>query len=358
MPLLESNWSDAVSNDPKHRPQVLDWPSTTVRKEWCRRPQEAHVVDGKRIRRMSVAEISAIQGFPESWVNVEGISENERIAVLGNAVPPPLSKAIAQLFQENINFKNQTLIEICAGIGGLSSGFNYLKPIAKIELWDIAAKILRTNKPWPAECVVEGYAQQFDYSKYCGKVGLLLGGPPCQPWSMSGQKKGAADPRDVMGFTPTAIAACEPEVFLFENVPGLLLSKEHQAYVADLFARMAKPRAGLKYGLSVMVVNAADFGVPQIRRRVLILGVKGKSSAFANKVLKKLEKTATHHDSSKPAIDKAPWKTLREAFQGIPNTEPWRKWNATEETLERLGLANATVDFPIDKSQKKQHATE
>ena len=48
--LLNSTWSDAVSNDPKHRPQVMDWPSTTVRKEWCRRPQEAHVVDGKKIR--------------------------------------------------------------------------------------------------------------------------------------------------------------------------------------------------------------------------------------------------------------------------------------------------------------------
>ena len=240
--LLRSTWSDAVANDPKHRPQVMDWPSTTVRKEWCRRPQEAHVVDGKRIRRMSVAEIAAIQGFPADWVNVEGTTESERIAVLGNAVPPPLSHIIANLLKENIDFQNKTLIEICAGIGGLSSGFDYLTPIAKIELWDVAAKILRTNKPWPADCVVEGYAQQFDYAKYKGKVGLLCGGPPCQPWSMSGRKQGAADPRDVMGFTPTAIAECEPEVFLFENVPGLLMSKEHQAYVSDLFNRMSRPR--------------------------------------------------------------------------------------------------------------------
>lgn len=345
MKLLESTWSDAVSNDPKHRPQVMDWPSTTVRKEWCRRPQEAHVVDGKKIRRMSVAEIAAIQGFPESWVTVEGTTESDRIAVLGNAVPPALSKVLARLLHDNIHFQHPTLIEICAGIGGLSSGFDYLQPIAKIELWDVAAKILRTNKPWPAECVVEGYAQDFNYSAYRGRVGLLCGGPPCQPWSMSGHKRGADDPRDVMGFTPKAIAECEPEVFLFENVPGLLLSKEHQAYVADLFERMSKPRAGLRYGLAVKIVNAADYGVPQIRRRVLMLGIKGKSNAYANKILNKIEKFATHHDPSKPAIDKSPWVTLRQAFEGIPVTEPWRQWNATEETLKRLGIDYSDEDF-------------
>ena len=46
--LLESGWSEKVSNDPKHRPQVLDRPSTTVRKEWCRRPQEEHVAEGTK----------------------------------------------------------------------------------------------------------------------------------------------------------------------------------------------------------------------------------------------------------------------------------------------------------------------
>ncbi len=338
MELLKSTWSDKVSNDPKHRPQVMDWPSTTVRKEWCRRPQEAHVVDGKKIRRMSVSEIAAIQGFPAEWVNVEGISENDKIAVLGNAVPPPLSKIVAGLLKERIVFENKSLIEICAGIGGLSSGFDYLEPIAKIELWDVAAKVLRANKRWSAGCVVEGYAQDFDYKKYRGKVGLLCGGPPCQPWSMGGSQKGAADPRDVMGFTPTAIADCEPEAFLFENVPGLLMAKEHKAYVADLFERMSKPKDGLKYGFAVTVVNAADYGVPQTRRRVLMLGVKGKPNMFANKILQKLHTLTTHSDPSKPSIDKLPWVTLRQAFEGIPVTEPWKEWNATEETLKRLEI--------------------
>lgn len=338
MELLASTWSDKVANDPKHRPQVIDWPSTTVRKDWYKRPQESYVVDGKKIRRMSVAEIAAIQGFPYTWVDVPGITDSEKIAVLGNAVPLPLSSVLGRLIRENIHFEHDTLLEICAGIGGLSYGFDYLRPIAKIELWDVAARILRTNKPWPAECVVEGYAQDFDYERYRGQVGLLCGGPPCQPWSMSGRKKGAADPRDVMGFTPTAIAACEPEAFLFENVPGLLLAKQHKAYVADLFERMSNPREGLRYGLAVVVVNAADFGVPQTRRRVLMLGVRGKSNMFAHKVLNKLQDMAEYHDPSKPSIGKKPWVTLRQAFANLPVTEPWKEWNASEETLKRLEI--------------------
>lgn len=336
--LLESTWSDKVSNDPKHRPQLMDRPSTTVRKEWCRRPQEAHIADGKKIRRLSVQEIAVIQGFDFEWVDVDGISDNDRIAVLGNAVPPPLSKVIAKTLTESIDFTNKTLLEICAGIGGLSSGFVDFNPIAKIELWDIAAKVLRTNKPWSADCVVEGYAQDYDYKAVKGKVGLLCGGPPCQPWSQGGKKLGASDPRDVMGFTPIAIADCEPEVFLFENVPGLINSVEHREYVQDLFKRMGTPKIGLRYGVAAAVLCAADYGVPQTRRRVFILGVKGKSNMFAHKILNKLTSCTTHHDPSKPAIGKTPWVTLRQAFGDIPITEPWKKWNVTDETLKRLEL--------------------
>ena len=315
--LLRSTWSDAVSNDPKHRPQVMDWPSTTVRKEWCRRPQEAHVVDGKKIRRMSVAEIAAIQGFPAEWVNVDGITESERIAVLGNAVPPPLSHVLADLLKENIDFQNKTLIEICAGIGGLSSGFDYLKPIAKIELWDVAAKILRTNKPWPADCVVEGYAQQFDYEKYKGQVGLLCGGPPCQPWSMSGRKKGAADPRDVMGFTPTAIADCEPEVFLFLFPSEFGERLANRQYATKLLDSMNKPKGGMKYGLATRYVNAADFGLAQIRNYFVVMGIKGLSNTKAYTILHKLSESQTHHSPYIPAIGKKYWLTLGELFRQI-----------------------------------------
>jgi len=326
--LLESTWSDDVANDPKHRPQNPDRPSTTVRREWCRRPQEAHLADGDRYRRLSVEEIAIIQGFPPSWVDVEGVKENDRIAALGNAVAPPVAAALGKAIAKYHRFVNRTMIEICAGIGGLGSGFEFLKPIALVEMWDVACAILRAGKPWPPSCVFEGQLENFDFATHRGKVGLLCGGPPCQPWSQAGKQRGAQDLRDIMGSTPALVDATKPEVFLFENVPGLVMAKEHKAYFENLLNRLAEPKEGLSYGVAVGIFNAADYGVPQVRKRVFIVGFRDKSFKFASGVLKAAEVFATHHDPSKPAIGKKPWVTLREALVGIPTVEPWRCYNA------------------------------
>jgi DNA-cytosine methyltransferase len=333
--LLESTWSDEVANDRKHRPQVYDKPSTTVRKEWCRRPQEAHLADADKYRRLSVQEIAIIQGFDPSWVEVDGLTENEKIALIGNAVAPPVAKAFGFVLSEAQLLTKQTYLEICAGIGGLSLGFPYLTPIAKVEMWDVACRVLRAR--FPPEVIREMKAQEYAFEAQAGNVGLLCGGPPCQPWSQAGNKRGNDDPRDVMGFTPQAVAACEPDVFVFENVPGLLSSKEHEEYRQALWKRLRNPKPGLHYGLDYKIFNAADFGVPQVRRRVFIVGIKGASDARARNFLAGVAAATTHHDPSKPAYKKKPWITLREALKGVVNENPWRKWNiAASEDQETI----------------------
>lgn len=323
--ILESTWSDKVANDPKHRPQLFDRLSTTVRKEWCRRPQEAHIAEEDKYRRLSVEEIAIIQGFDPKWASVEGLTENEKIAVLGNAVPPPLAKSFGNVLEKSKSLSVNSSIEICAGIGGLSLGFPFLTPIAKIEMWDTACKVLREH--FDPEVIIEGKAQDFDYSAHRGKVGLLCGGPPCQPWSQAGARQGNQDPRDVMGFTPTAVADCEPDVYIFENVPGLLSSKEHSEYRQELWEMLRNPKPGLSYGLDFKIINAADHGVPQVRKRVFIVGIKGQPDAKARRFLADVIAESTHHNPEKPAYQKKPWITLREALKGIVSTHPWRKWN-------------------------------
>lgn len=323
--LLESTWSESVASDPKHRPQFLDQPSTTVRKEWCRRPQEAHIAEGEKYRRLSVDEISVIQGFDPTWIDVDGIKENDKIALLGNAVAPPVAKAIGTVLQNSGHLNSMTTLEICAGIGGLSQGFPYLEPIAKIEMWDVACKVLRER--FAPDAVIEGDAQSYDYSQHQGKVGLLCGGPPCQPWSQAGSQKGGDDPRDVMGFTPKAVAECLPDVFIFENVPGLLSAKEHEEYRDDLFHRLRNPSVDVSYGLDYKILNAADYGVPQVRKRVFIVGINGKSDAAARRLLKEVIDTESHHNPKKPAYMKKPWVILRDALKDVHTEEPWRKWN-------------------------------
>ena len=165
--------------DPENRPQDMDGVSATVKKEWSAWPPEAHITDGKLYRRLSIAEISRIQGFPPDWTDADGVTEKEKIAALSMAVPPPVSRVIAETVKKEIRFVRATLLEACAGIGGLTYGFDCLAPIAHIDLWDAAVKILRRHKP--DGCVAEGFAQAYDYAAAAGKVGLLCGGPPCRP---------------------------------------------------------------------------------------------------------------------------------------------------------------------------------
>lgn len=101
-----------------------------------------------------------------------------------------------------------------------------------------------------------------------GVVDLLAAGPPCQPWSAAGGRRGADDPRD--GF-PALLALADtlcPRTILLENVPGLLFPR-HEAYfdavVGSIFT--------LGYAVQARVLCAADYGVPQRRRRLFVIAV-------------------------------------------------------------------------------------
>jgi DNA-cytosine methyltransferase len=289
------------------------------------------MVNGK-YRRLSAEEIAVIQGFPVSYLDGFTLTTNDKISLLGNAVPPPLAKAIGSVLLSKLKLKNNTFVEICAGIGGLSAGFDALKPLACIEIWDKACVVLKKRLGSNSGILFQGKAQEFDFNGLRGKVGFLIGGPPCQPWSQGGAKKGAMDPRDVMGATPDFLSTLQPEVFLFENVPGLISSKEHQLYVEDLLDRLSSPGAGINYGVQHFILNAADYGVPQVRRRVFILGVKGFSRTKVFSLVDAVKRAATHSDPSKPSLNKKPWITLGEALAEVEHREQWMSLPAPEDS--------------------------
>ncbi len=275
-------------------------------------------------RRLTIAEVAIIQGFDQSWVNVPGVSNRDQIAALGNAVPPALAAAIGRSVREHWNFANYNSIEICAGIGGLAfaSSAAGLEPSTLVDFWEPACTILRHKKPWSSSKVICADARDFDYVQH-KEIGMLLGGPPCQPWSHAGQGLGQVDPRDLLGYFPQILRDCEPEVFLIENVPGLYTNPNHREYLENLIARLCHPSDALAYGLGAALFTAADFGVPQVRRRLFILGFKNRSGAFAEKVLKRVENFATHSEASTPNKGRRSWVTLREAFKGLRDPGGW-----------------------------------
>jgi len=104
-----------------------------------------------------------------------------------------------------------------------------------------------------------------------GPVDLLVGGPPCQPFSVAGKRGGLDDPRGNMALEFIALAArLRARWFVFENVPGLLSSSKGRD-----FARILRAVSEHGYGAFWRVLDAQNFGVPQRRRRVFLVGYLG-----------------------------------------------------------------------------------
>lgn len=333
--LEECAWSASVALDPKHRPQTWDRPSRTLRREWCRYPQEAHLFDeeGWRYRRLTSTEMAILQGFEPSWFDVPRVPNLDRIRAIGDAVPPPLARAIFGAIDAEWKWQNKLAIEICAGSGGLASAVSDCTNLTHellVERWPTACAILKHSKPWKARSVLCEDVRQIDFSKFAGSVGLLSGGPPCQPWSQAGLGEGANDERDLLSSIHHVIAELKPEVFVFENVPGLV-SEQNYDYFRRILQnlRAPDPGGGLRYGVTAGILNAADFGVPQIRRRVFFLGFRDQSDSFAYRVFDRVHAAATHRDPIRPDASRLPWVTLREAFAGLPDPGGWRRWIAS-----------------------------
>lgn len=328
-----SGWSLEVATDPKHRPQSWGRPSSTVRRAWCRSPQEAHLLEPEknRYRRLTVEEIALIQGFDPTWVELPHLTRWQKVAALGDAVPPPLARAVVSALIQVAQPKHRTAFEFCAGIGGLATGSSgSLEHVALVEKDETAGAILTFDKPWHPKKVIVGDVRQVDADRYAGAIGLLSGGPPCQPYSLAGESRGADDPRDLLAWSPEFIARLRPEAFVFENVPGLL-TDQFAAYLGRIFSRLRGPNEKLHYGVAAALLNAADFGVPQLRRRVFIVGLRDRPTSDVHRIFDLVHANASHRDPRKPKRDRRPWVTLREALGRLPDPGSWRQWIANAE---------------------------
>jgi len=333
------HWSRSTALDPKHRPQEPHRPSSTVRREWCRFPQEAHLLDlkGNRYRRLLGEEVAALQGFPADWASEAVVPELDLIRGYGNAVPPALAEVLLGALRDVADGTISTGIEICAGFGGMALGAHRalgLEHKALIEIWEPAAKVLRHRSEWSPSAVVLGDVLQFPWQEHAGEVDLLSGGLPCQPWSNAGKGLGAADMRDLLGAMPDVVARLQPRAFVFENVPGLLAG-ENEPYAAWLIKQLRSPSSDLKYGVAAAVFNAADFGVPQVRRRVFIVGLIGKEDRDVHAFFDKVAARRTHADPRLPLpAGRAPWRTVADAVPDWSDVRTgWRRWlgQANEE---------------------------
>lgn len=159
-------------------------------------------------------------------------------------------------------------IDLFCGAGGLSLGLEAagLKCIGAVEMNRDACETFALHHR--GADLYDTPIQEVNFKKYSG-VALLVGGPPCQPFSAGGKGLASGDSRDMIPEFVRAVREARPEAFLMENVPGLA-GPAHRAYLDHSLVKLSR----LGYKLAVEVLNAAEYGVPQKRRRLIVVGVR------------------------------------------------------------------------------------
>lgn len=182
-------------------------------------------------------------------------------------------------------------------IGAGRAGFSH---DVLIEWNNFAVETLKINgNPGHLGARIEQVdARMFDYKGLNRSYALISGGPPCQPFSMGGKHRGPLDPRDMFPTAIRAVRELRPLAFMFENVRGLkrktfqnylryielhltypgLVPKKEQSWLEHLeileIHNRRRASDGLRYDVSIDVLNAANYGVPQSRERVFIVGFR------------------------------------------------------------------------------------
>lgn len=172
-----------------------------------------------------------------------------------------------------VNYINETLcpkitepikvIDLFAGCGGLSLGFEAAGyETIGYEMEEFAVNTY--NKNLNGICHLQKLEVGFKYPK----ADIVIGGPPCQPFSVFGNQKGMEDARDGFPIFIDAIRQIQPKVFLFENVRNLAHS--HKWYFNLIKTELSR----LGYIIDFRCLNAVNYGIPQNRERMIVVGHK------------------------------------------------------------------------------------
>lgn len=229
-------------------------------------------------------------------------------------------------------FDSNKVISLFSGSGGMDIGLEAagFETVACVEIDKDCRATLTHNRPdWklidggnpnlPGDVrTVTGDEILRSVHLRRGEPALVVGGPPCQPFSNIGKKRGVEDPinGDLYAEYVRIVKECLPKAFIFENVEGLRQGKHSQ-----ILDYLVGELSGAGYSVTYTVVNAADYGVPQQRKRFIMLGLRGdKKPCFP---------TPTHFPTLEaqvafqtrigvsPEMRFPPWNTVGDAFGNL-----------------------------------------
>jgi DNA (cytosine-5)-methyltransferase 1 len=173
-------------------------------------------------------------------------------------------------------------IELCAGFGGIGLGLRRLGfSVARAyDSWDAAVAVYNHNFPESVATTCNLLSENsrklvFADRQKLGEIELLAAGPPCKGFSqlMNGHHDGRNGHNRVLAAIPDYVALVRPRLFVIENVPDLIRHRGGRT-LASVLERLERPSKRLRYRVEFKVYDAAWFGTPQARRRILIFGVR------------------------------------------------------------------------------------
>jgi DNA (cytosine-5)-methyltransferase 1 len=237
------------------------------------------------------------------------------------------------------------VLSLFSGCGGLDLGFKKAgyHTVFATDVWDMACKSLEMNHM--ADTVVCDDVRKLDFVQYKGKIDVVIGGPPCPPYSQTrhylvGKADGFEDEK--AGFAVPeyfrAVEELQPKVFFFENVDGFTFKTHTEA-----FSFLKEKAVELGYNVTYRVINCANYGIPQTRKRFICVGVKKPNTPF-------VFPQETHADPEN-LNGKLPWVTCKEVIGDFDNITP-------EEMKQRPGSKDYDLFVQIPPGDNYLYFTE
>jgi len=269
-------------------------------------------------RYITVREALRLQGFPDD-LELKGTLTSTQQQV-GNAVPVPLAKAIFdQIIKQGLKMtgkKTMTAFSLFSGIGGLDIGAELTKKITTrvaLDKWKDACDTLGNYPKNKAKVICEDIVAITDPLKFWrehsgtnDRPDVVHGGPPCQSFSQAGKQKGLDDDRGLLIFEFLRfVEKIKPSFFVLENVSNL-----KGVGGGKLYKQVIERAEAAGYSVTSGVLLAADYGAPQMRRRLLFIG--------SRKGLPKIQMPEPMHGQGESLFGARPYVSVGEAFDGLP----------------------------------------
>lgn len=253
------------------------------------------------IRRLTPVECERLQGLPDNYTRIpwrdhvaNECPDEPRYRALGNSMAVPCLAHIGQRIHHVVAKEERCrlkYVSVFSGIGAASAAFRTLRwePLGFAEIAPFPSEVLRVRHPKVRNF---GDMRRHDWSQHAGECDLLVGGPPCQSFSLAGLRRSLDDERGSLTLRYVkAVQTMKPRWIIAENVPGWLLADDNAfghflaALVGAKFPlspvgeRGRWPGSGIvsgpAYGAAWRVLDAQHFGLPQRRRRVFVVAHLG-----------------------------------------------------------------------------------